>query len=116
MMYLALAVGTLLAALGLSLVYPNVFLKEPPLATSINATYDYVIVGGGAAGSVLAARLSENSNVSVLLLEAGSSDWGNSVIDVPALQPLAINSDMDWSYTTERQEGLFAGVKDEVNT
>ena len=38
----------------------------------LNATYDYVIVGGGNAGAVVAARLTEHSNASVALVEAGS--------------------------------------------
>lgn len=38
----------------------------------LNATYDYVIVGGGTAGNVVAARLTEHSNASVALVEAGS--------------------------------------------
>ncbi|RUS68380.1 hypothetical protein EGW08_023858, partial [Elysia chlorotica] len=69
-------------------------------------------VGGGAAGSVLAARLSENSDVSVLLLEAGASDWENPIIDVPGLGAHTMKSDIDWDYVTERQDGLYEGLKD----
>jgi hypothetical protein len=46
-------------------------------------TFDYVIVGSGAAGSILANRLSENPNVSVCVLEAGPSDW-DPLLHMPA--------------------------------
>ena len=71
------------------------FPLRPPASS---ATFDYVIVGGGAAGCVLAARLSEDANVRVLLLEAGS-DARHLVRAAPALaaQP-SLLSDIDWRF------------------
>jgi choline dehydrogenase len=64
--------------------------------------YDYIIVGAGSAGCVLAARLSADSSVSVLLLEAGPAD-GASEIQAPAALSRLFQSSYDWNYTTVPQ-------------
>ncbi len=68
--------------------------------------YDYVIIGAGSAGCVLANRLSENPGVRVLLLEAGPRDW-HPLIHMPAgLARLAGNTRINWNYETVPQPGL----------
>ncbi len=61
--------------------------------------YDYVIVGAGSAGCVLAARLSEDADVSVLLVEAGSPDIAEE-IRIPAALGHLIQTKWDWDYRT----------------
>ncbi|XP_047999282.1 glucose dehydrogenase [FAD, quinone]-like [Leguminivora glycinivorella] len=71
------------------------------------AEYDFIIVGAGSAGSVLAARLSEGRRASVLLLEAGR---GESVLtDTPILAPLFQQTDYVWPYLMEHQPGVCMG-------
>ncbi len=65
--------------------------------------YDYVIVGAGGAGCVLAARLSENPATRVLLLEAGPPDDADE-IRIPATLSLLLQSTYDWNYQTTPQE------------
>jgi choline dehydrogenase-like flavoprotein len=61
---------------------------------------DYVIVGAGSAGCVLANRLSEDPSVSVLLIEAGGSDRSPKV-KIPAAFPQQFHTKLDWDYATE---------------
>ena len=61
--------------------------------------YDYVIVGAGSAGCVLAARLSEDPDVSVLLLEAGGPDTKEN-IHVPLGYLQLQRTDVDWDYVS----------------
>ena len=65
--------------------------------------YDYVIVGAGSAGCVLAARLSENPSARVLLLEAGPPDDADE-IHIPAALNLLFQSNYDWGFRTVPQE------------
>ncbi|QQS10833.1 MAG: GMC family oxidoreductase N-terminal domain-containing protein [Rhodospirillales bacterium] len=67
-------------------------------------SFDYVVVGAGSAGSVLAARLSEDSGVTVCVLEAGPSDW-NPMIHIPAgFMYTLVNPSVNWLYTSEPSE------------
>ena len=65
---------------------------------------DYVVVGAGSAGCVVASRLSE-TGASVILLEAGPSDW-HPMIHIPAgMRSLIRNPLVNWNYTTEPEKG-----------
>ena len=67
--------------------------------------FDYVLVGAGSAGCVLASRLTKDPAVSVLLLEAGG-EARRREIRVPAAFSRLYGSEVDWSYRTEPQPGL----------
>ena len=70
--------------------------------------YDVVVIGGGSAGSVIAARLSEDPGTSVLVLEAGHSDYRvDPFIHMPAALPFPIGNPLyDWKYETEPEPEL----------
>lgn len=67
--------------------------------------YDYIVVGAGSAGSVVASRLSEDPAVKVLLLEAGGPDK-SPFIHMPAGMSKLMRSEMDWNYRTAPQKRM----------
>ena len=62
----------------------------------LRSSYDYIVIGAGSAGAVIAARLSENPAHNVLLLEAGGD--GSIITEVPGMVGLTLNTNIDWKY------------------
>ncbi len=68
--------------------------------------FDYIVIGAGSAGAAAAARLAEDADVSVLLLEAGGMDW-HPGFRLPLLMGAFIKSGVyNWNYETEPEENL----------
>ncbi|MFC4036298.1 GMC family oxidoreductase [Streptomyces polygonati] len=64
--------------------------------------FDYLVIGGGTAGCVLANRLSEDPATTVLLLEAGAAD-GPPIMSDPALWPMLAGTEVDWGFSSTPQ-------------
>jgi choline dehydrogenase len=73
---------------------------------ALKPEYAYVIVGAGAAGCVLANRLSEDGQSSVLVIEGGGTDIGQAKISDPRLWPTNFGTDTDWGCSTVSQSHL----------
>jgi choline dehydrogenase-like flavoprotein len=71
----------------------------------VSETFDYIVVGAGSAGCPLAARLSEDTDVSVAILEAGGED-SQPEIHIPAAFPALFKSSLDWDLLGEQEPGL----------
>jgi choline dehydrogenase-like flavoprotein len=69
-------------------------------------TFDFLVVGGGTAGLVVAARLSEDPSITVGVLEAGSIGFDDEAIEVPGFYGQGIGTQYDWQFETIPQSGL----------
>ncbi|WP_416212372.1 hypothetical protein [Nostoc sp. DedQUE09] len=67
--------------------------------------YDYIVIGAGSAGCVIANRLTEDSETTVLLLEAGNPDT-KPEIQIPSEHLSLLGSKVDWSYFSQSQPYL----------
>ncbi len=74
-----------------------------------NQNYDYIVIGAGSAGSVMASRLSEDPTKTVLLLEYGFAE--NFITDIPAVDLFVKGTPIDWNYETEPQTKSCFGLK-----
>ncbi|KAL8802394.1 MAG: hypothetical protein Q9223_006599 [Gallowayella weberi] len=73
----------------------------------LSGSYDYIVVGGGTSGLVVASRVTEDPNVTVLVLEAGANKLDDSRITTPGLALTTWdNADFDWQFITTPQAGL----------
>ncbi|KAH9977448.1 pyranose dehydrogenase [Russula compacta] len=78
-----------------------------PDSTHLRSSYDFIVVGGGTAGLVLANRLTEVPDFSVLVIEAGVSNADVLDSEVPYLSPgLTLGTPFDWNFTTAPQANL----------
>ncbi|KAE9975956.1 hypothetical protein EG328_002882 [Venturia inaequalis] len=76
---------------------------------NVNATFDYVVVGGGTAGLAIAARLAENPTISVAVVEAGGfyeSENSNKSIIPGYYNDAPISRNTNWAFTTEPEANL----------
>ncbi|KAJ3525623.1 hypothetical protein NMY22_g10497 [Coprinellus aureogranulatus] len=88
------------------LVKPALTVVVEDYSTLLDESYDFVIVGGGTAGSVLANRLTENPDWNVLVIEAGPSNQGVFNTTVPAFAFSLSRTPYDWNYTSVPQAAL----------
>ncbi|CAC5396732.1 Oxygen-dependent choline dehydrogenase [Mytilus coruscus] len=106
--------SVLVVFLGIVLtLYLNTTKKDEVLHVQLNSTYDYIIIGAGSAGSVIANRLSEDSDITVLLLEAGGSEYGNDNIRIPLIGGGLQKSSADWNYHTLPQKNSHFAMNEQ---
>ncbi|XP_076249225.1 glucose dehydrogenase [FAD, quinone]-like [Calliopsis andreniformis] len=84
--------------------------NHPKVTKNLRKEYDFVVIGGGSAGSVVVNRLTENPQWSVLLLEAGGHE--TEITDVPILSLYLHKSKVDWKYRTQPQDSACQAMID----
>jgi choline dehydrogenase len=83
----------------------RVHVNQTKLASKLKPHYDFIVCGSGSSGAVVARKLAENPNVTVLLLEAGGTDDVPSVIEAGQCL-LNLGSERDWGFRAQANPHL----------
>ena len=76
------------------------------------AEYDYVVVGGGTSGLVVASRLTEDPSVRVAVLEAGMNRLEDPRVNIPAMAFQVHGTELDWKFQTTPQVSALCMTSD----
>ncbi|XP_060069659.1 glucose dehydrogenase [FAD, quinone]-like [Ylistrum balloti] len=106
------SLAVIVAIMAAVAYYWGSYQKTDLSTTVLNKTYDYIIVGAGSTGSVIASRLSEDKDISVLLLEAGGQPEENPLIDVPVAAVDTQETEQDWRYYTVPQKNACKAMNE----
>ena len=79
-------------------------------AEFLKREFDYRVVGGGTAGLAVAARLTEDPNITVGVLEAGPAVSDDAAVNIPGCYGASLGTDIDWKFQTTPQPGLSGRV------
>jgi choline dehydrogenase-like flavoprotein len=81
----------------------------------LKTSFDYIVCGGGTAGCTIAARLSENPDVTVGLIEAGKSRLGDPMVEIPGMFAAQLcNPEYDWCMFSEPQVSRMISMESDA--
>ncbi|ORJ57824.1 oxidoreductase [Mycobacterium simiae] len=80
--------------------------NQARLTAQLQSSYDFIVCGSGSSGSVVARRLAENLDVTVLLVEAGGSNDLLPAVTDPDLWPTNLGTERDWAFKSDPDPGL----------
>ena len=102
----------ILLAVPIGYLYFGTSSSPPRIEETLKSEYDYIVIGAGTAGCVVASKLSDDRDKTVLLVEAGDHYNANPAFMTPLFAFHAVGSKYDWGYRIEPQSLSYRGSKE----